>query len=112
MAKHTEEVYSGSGNVFADLRLPNSDELLVKAKLAAQISDIISQKKLNQSEAASLLGIDQPKVSALVRGKLAGFSVERLFRFINALGSNVEVRIAPNEQPDGQAQTRIISAQR
>lgn len=103
------EIHSGSGNVFADLGLPNADELLIKAKLADQISDIISQRKLTQAEAANLLGVDQPKVSALVRGKLSGFSVERLFRFLNTLGSDIEIRIIPHEQPDNPAQTWIIS---
>lgn len=103
-------VTSGCGNVFADLGLPDSDELLVKAKLAGQISDIISQRNLTQSEAADLLGIDQPKVSALTRGKLSGFSLERLFRFLNTLGNNVEIRIVSNVHPNDQAQTRVVSA--
>ena len=103
-------IKSSSGNVFADLGLPNSDELLIKAKLADQISDAISQRKLTQTEAAELLGVDQPKVSALVRGKLSGFSIERLFRFLNTLGNNVEIHLIPNVQPDGHAQTRVVSA--
>jgi predicted XRE-type DNA-binding protein len=106
----TEEikVYSGSGNVFVDLGLPNPDELLIKAELAHQISELISDRQLTQSEAAELLGIDQPKVSALVRGKLSGFSTERLFRFLNALGRNVEIRVIPNAQSNIQAQTRVV----
>jgi predicted XRE-type DNA-binding protein len=107
----TEEiqVHSSSGNVFADLELPNSDELLVKAQLAYQISELISARQLTQTEAAELLGIDQPKVSALLRGKLSGFSTERLFRFLNALGSNVEIRIVANPQPNIQAQTHVVA---
>ncbi|MBE9063801.1 helix-turn-helix domain-containing protein [cf. Phormidesmis sp. LEGE 11477] len=96
----TEGINSGCGNVFADLGLPDADGLLMKAELADQISDIISQRNLTQVEAANLLGIDQPKVSALMRGKLSGFSIERLFRFLNTLGSNIEIRITPNTQPD------------
>ena len=103
------EIHASCGNVFADLGLPDADGLLIKARLADQISDIISQQKLTQTEAANLLGVDQPKVSALVRGRLSGFSTERLFRFLNTLGSNVEIRIIPNEQPNKQAQTRIVS---
>ncbi|MEL7142133.1 MAG: helix-turn-helix transcriptional regulator [Cyanobacteria bacterium J06554_3] len=102
-------VTSSCGNVFADLGLADPDELLLKAKLAAQISNIISQRALTPMEAATLLTIDQPKVSALVRGKLSGFSVERLFRFLNTLGSDIEIRIIPNQQPDQQAQTRVVS---
>jgi predicted XRE-type DNA-binding protein len=103
------QVYSSSGNVFADLGLPNSDELLIKAELAHQISELIEMRHLTQSDAAKLLGVDQPKVSALMRGKLSGFSTDRLFRFLNALGSNVEIRITPNLEPNIQAETQIVT---
>jgi predicted XRE-type DNA-binding protein len=86
-----EPIEEGSGNVFADLGIPSPDEALLKAKLARAISEILSQRQLTQAEAARLLGIDQPKVSTLTRGRLAGFSVERLFRFLNALGRDVEI---------------------
>jgi predicted XRE-type DNA-binding protein len=102
------KVHQGSGNVFADLGLPNADELLIKAELAHQISELIEARQLTQIAAAELLGIDQPKVSALVRGKLSGFSIERLFRFLNALGSNVEIRIVPTSQSNIPAQTQVI----
>ncbi len=103
------QVYSSSGNVFEDLGLPNSDELLIKAQLAHQISELIEMRHLTQSDAAKLLGVDQPKVSALMRGKLSGFSTDRLFRFLNALGSNVEIRITPNVEPNIRAETQIVA---
>jgi predicted XRE-type DNA-binding protein len=104
------KIQSSSGNVFADLGLANSDELLIKAELVRQISKSIDAKKLTQTEAAKLLGVDQPKVSALLNGKLSGFSIDRLFRFLNALGSDVEIRVIPITQLEFKAQTRIISA--
>ncbi|NEO93981.1 MAG: XRE family transcriptional regulator [Moorea sp. SIO3G5] len=79
------EVQASSGNVFADLGLENSDELIVKAELARKISSIIANQGMTQAAAAKVLGVDQPKVSALINGKLAGFSIVRLFRFLNAL---------------------------
>lgn len=101
-------VQVSSGNVFADLNLENADELLVKAELARQISNIITQQKITQAQAAEILGVDQPKISALMNGKLAGFSTARLFRFLNALGQDVEIVVKPKAQP--QAQTHVIAS--
>ena len=92
------KVQIGSGNVFADLGLPNPEERLVKAELASLISSAIEQKNLTQIEAAELLGIDQPKVSALTRGRLSGFSTARLLRFLNALGNDVEIVVKPKPE--------------
>jgi predicted XRE-type DNA-binding protein len=91
--KEEIEIYHGSGNVFADLGLPDAEERLAKAELARRIFNIIVKRRLTQAQAADLLGIDQPKVSALTRGKLSGFSMERLFHFLNALGSDVQITI-------------------
>ena len=104
---HNEKIIASSGNVFENLALPDSDELLIKAELAHQISELIGVRNLTQVEAANLLGIDQPKVSALARGKLAGFSIERLFRFLNTLGSTVEIRIIAVPAQES-AQTRVV----
>ena len=81
----------GTTNVFADLGYANSEEMLAKAQLVSRISDIIKQRRLTQSDAATLLGIDQPNVSRLLRGQLGGFSYERLLKFLNALGWDVEI---------------------
>jgi predicted XRE-type DNA-binding protein len=99
----------GRGNVFADLALPNSGDLLAKAELVQRIIDLITERKLTQASAAALLGIDQPKVSALMRGKLDGFSTDRLFRFLNALGQNVEIVIQPARPGKERASTRVAS---
>jgi predicted XRE-type DNA-binding protein len=102
-------IEESSGNVFADLGLKDPEELLAKAQLVQRIADIIAERKLTQARAAKLLGVDQPKVSALLRGKLGGFSIDRLFRFLNALGRDVEIVIRPARR-DGEADTRVISA--
>jgi predicted XRE-type DNA-binding protein len=80
-----------SGNVFADLGLARPEERLAKAGLALEIERIIRKRGLTQAQAGKLLGIDQPKVSALRHGRLSGFSVERLIRFLNALDRDVEI---------------------
>ena len=96
------EVMKGSENVFADLGLPDSEELLAKARLASAISDIITGRHLTQTEAADLLGTSQPKVSNLMNGRLDGFSLERLARFLNTLDRDVEivVRRRPRSRKD------------
>lgn len=91
----TKKFELSSGNVFADLNLPNPEEALAKAELARQINHVIKKKKLTQQQAAVALGIDQPKVSALATGKLSGFSLERLFRFLNELGQDVTINVKP-----------------
>ncbi len=96
MAK--QDYIEGSGNVFADLGLPNADELLAKAELAIRITDILRRRRLTQVQAAEILGVDQPKVSALIRGRLAGFSIERLLRFLLLLGADVAITIQPHHR--------------
>lgn len=84
-------VREGSGNVFEDLRVPDSTEALAKAELASQVVSAIAERGLTQSRAAGLLQVDQADVSDLVRGKLKGFSTDRLLRFLNALGRDIEI---------------------
>jgi predicted XRE-type DNA-binding protein len=104
-----DRIEQSSGNVFADLGLNNPAELLAKAELVQRIADIIAERKLTQVRAAKLLGVDQPKVSALLRGKLDGFSIDRLFRFLNALGRDVEIVIRPAKHVK-EAETKVVSA--
>jgi predicted XRE-type DNA-binding protein len=93
----TKKVSRGSGNVFRDLGLKNPAELLAKTKLAARLVQILEKQKLSQTQAAGLLGIDQPKVSQLYRGRLDDFSLERLMRFLTAL--HQDIRIVVEDKP-------------
>lgn len=86
-------IEKSSGNVFEDLDIPHAEAALAKARLAKVINELIAQRGLRQVEAAQLLGIDQSKISALNRGQLKGFSTERLFRFLNVLGQNIQINI-------------------
>src|SRR5580658_965221 len=96
---------ASSGNVFADLKLPRADDLLAKAELAAKIIADIQRRRMTQSQAAAILGIDQPKISALKQGKLSGFSIERLMRFLLLLGRDIE--IAVKEKPRSRPAARL-----
>ena len=89
------EFEKSSSNVFADMGLDNPDERSVKAKLAYAINGAIKARRLTQIKAAELLGIDQPKVSALARGRLSGFSIERLFKFLMTFDLDVQIRVQP-----------------
>ena len=94
-----------SGNVFADLGLPDAGEHLIKAGLVVRIDRILRQRKLTQAAAAQLMGIDQPKVSAMLAGRFRGYSVERLMRFLVALGHDVEIVVKPKRR--GTAELRV-----
>jgi predicted XRE-type DNA-binding protein len=87
------QVEVGSENVFADIGVREPEESLLRAKLAKQITEIIERRDLTQGEVASILGVDQPKVSKLVRGRIAGFTSDRLFRFLTALGCDVTIEV-------------------
>jgi predicted XRE-type DNA-binding protein len=89
--KTTERVIPSNGNIFADMGLPDANELDTKARLGAAINRIVERRGLTQAEVAAALEINQPKVSALLHYKLEGFSVERLMRFLVALGQDVEI---------------------
>jgi len=91
-------IKKSSGNVFADLCVKNPEEALVKARLAHVISEAISARGMTQVDAAAFLGIDQPRVSRLVRGQLAGFSLDRLFRFVTLLGSDIKIIVVGGRQ--------------
>lgn len=100
----------GSDNIFADLGLPNPDEHLAKAELASRIGEAIRQRRLTQAAAAQLLGIDQPKVSRLLRGYLTNFSAERLMHFLTLLGRDVEIVVKPTPRSRRRGHVRVVAA--
>jgi predicted XRE-type DNA-binding protein len=98
-------VTPSSGNVFADMGLPEPEEELTKAQLTSHIRHVIKRRRLTQVAAATIMGIDQPKVSALVNGRLANFSSERLMHLLTALGQDVDITI--KDKPRNRVQGRI-----
>ena len=94
-----------TGNVFADLGLADAGEHLIKAGLVVRIDRTIRRRKLTQAAAAQLMGIDQPKISAMLAGRFRGYSVERLMRFLVALGHDVEIVVKPSKH--GAAELRV-----
>jgi predicted XRE-type DNA-binding protein len=105
LKKKPLEMEPGSGNVFADLGLADAGEHLIKAGLVVKIDRTIRRRRLTQTAAAQLMGIDQPKVSAMLAGQFRGYSVERLMRFLVALGHDVEIVVKPGKR--GCAELRV-----
>ena len=98
-------VMEGNGNVFAELGFAEPEEELTKAQLASELREIIKRRRLTQVAAAALMGIDQPKVSALLNGRLTNFSSDRLMRLLTALGQDVEITV--KAKPHNRAHGRI-----
>ena len=91
-------VKAGSGNVFADLDIPEPEEHLAKVKVSLRIDDLVKERGLVQEEAARVMGITQADVSKILRGILRGFTMDRLFRCLNALDQDVEIAIRPKRE--------------
>ncbi len=111
MAKATKVTMTpSSGNVFADLKLANAEEKQTKVRLAVMINKILKEKGLRQEAAAKLLDLNQPKISALANYQLEGFSVERLLRFLNALGRDIEIVIRRKQKSKRTGVTLVTAA--
>lgn len=102
-------VHESSGNVFADLGLPDAEEAKAKSGLAQRISEVIATKGLTQIQAAELLGIDQPKISYLLRGRLTGFSTDRLLKYLTLLDQDVQI-IVRSKAPSHKHGTVSVTA--
>jgi predicted XRE-type DNA-binding protein len=109
-ASRDDEIVRGSGNVFADLGFPDAVERQAKLRLAYTLNQVLDQRKLTQAEAARVLGIGQPRVSALRRYKLAGFSVERLMTLLTAVDQDVEIVIRRKPKTRRAARISVVAA--
>ena len=105
-----DAITASTGNVFEDLGLPDADDRLAKVELARQVGAIIRARGLSQKAAGQVLGIDQPKVSALLAGQLAGFSLERLTRFLTLLGRDVQIVVRETSPSSSTGRLSVISA--
>jgi predicted XRE-type DNA-binding protein len=101
-------VTESSGNVFDDMGLPEAEEELTKAQLASHIRQAIKRRRLTQAAAAALMGVDQPKVSALLNGRLANFSSERLMRLLTAIGQDVEITVRAKPRNRAHGRIRVV----
>jgi len=102
------EVETGSGNVFADLGLPNAEKLKIKSGLVIEITRAVRKLGLTQEEAGRRMGIPQPKVSALLRGDFANLSERKLMDCLNQLGYDIEITVKPAAEPVGHLTLAIV----
>lgn len=94
-------VERGSGNVFADLGLPDADGLKLRSGLATVIAKVIREQGLSQSETARRMGLTQPKMAALLRDAFAEFSAYQLMTYLNRLGYDIEIQVRDTDQAAG-----------
>lgn len=104
----TETVTQGSGNVFADLGFEDADEMQFKAELVVRIRTAIEERGLTQAQAAKLIGVDEPRLSKMLRGAFLSLSSDKLFDVLNRLGHRVEVRIVDDVQQN-EARTLLVA---
>jgi predicted XRE-type DNA-binding protein len=103
-------IEKGSGNVFADIGFANDQEMLVKANLALKISEIITQRRLTQIEAAAVLGIPQPKLSKLLRGQFHGVSETKMLECLNKLGRDIQIVVRKANRDKRIGRTSVVFA--
>lgn len=103
-------IHEGSGNVFADLGLPDAEDLRLKADLAAALRRLIEDRALTQTKAAGLLGIGQGDLSRMLRGSLRGVSVERLMGFLTVFDQDVEITLRPRSGSGERGRISLLSA--
>ena len=100
----------GSTNVYADLGMPDAEEMLVKAQLASKIGDIIKRRKLTQAQAAVLLGITQPKLSGMLRGQFRGISETKMLECLTRLGRDIEIVVKTASRSRTEGHVSVVFA--
>jgi phage-related protein/predicted XRE-type DNA-binding protein len=112
LVDEAERVTRSSGNVFADLGFDKPAEELAKAKLVSALAKVIRGRQLAQTQVADILGVDQPTVSKLLRGRTGGFTIDRLLRLLAQLGQDVEISVRPKRTEEPQVRVSVVAARR
>ncbi len=108
--KNDTAIRRGTGNIFADLNFPDADTHLLKAQLMSRVQDTMRDRKLNQTEAARIMGVSQPDVSRMLRGQFRDVSVERIMRMLTKLGCEVDIVVKPHGRKKAFAAIRVDAA--
>lgn len=110
MPKAKVEFHESSGNVFADLGLPDSEEMLLKSQIVVELHRAIKLRKLTQTAAAKLIGIAQPDLSNVLRGRFRGYSTERLMRMLTAFGRDIDIVVRAPRRARKTGRIRLLTA--
>ena len=110
MPKSKIEFHESSGNVFADLGLPDAEEMLLKSQIVVELHRMMKQRKLTQTAAAKLIGIAQPDLSNILRGRFRGYSVEWLMRMLTAFGQDIDIVVRPPHKARKPGRIRLLTA--
>lgn len=108
--KKKRDYEKSSGNVYADLELPDAEAMLVKAKLVTRIAELLEARELTQTAAADLLGVPQPKLSKLLRGQFRGFSERKLMDFLTMLGNDVQIVVRGGKRAGRRGSLSVVFA--
>jgi predicted XRE-type DNA-binding protein len=98
MKKQRTKIELGSGNIFADLGLPDAEEMLLKSNIVIELRRLITQRKLTQTAAAKLMGVSQADLSKILRGRFRGYSEAKLMRMLTAFDQDVEITTRPHRK--------------
>jgi len=101
------QVTPSNGNVFADLGFENPEEELAKAKLVSALAEVIERQKLTQANVATILGVGQPTISKLLRGRTSGFTCDRLMHLLNLLGQDIDISIPPKKSQEARVNVSL-----
>lgn len=104
------EIEEGSGNVYADIGLPDADDMLIKSQLVGKIAEIIRSRNWTQQEAASVLGMTQPKLSKMLRGQFHGISQAKLLDYLARLGRDVQIVVGPARRRKNPGRIDVVFA--
>ena len=107
-SKMNNDIQAGSGNIYQDIGRPDSEGMHVKATLALEIAEIIKSRNLTQSEAGMIVGMPQPKLSAMLRGQFRGIGAAKMLQCLNRLGRDVDIVVRKSSSPHGAGTTTVV----
>jgi predicted XRE-type DNA-binding protein len=108
--KRKAHITAGSGNIFADLHLPDAETHFLKAQIVSEIYRLTKERKLTQIQAGRRMGVSQPEVSRMFKGHFREYSVERLMEFLTLFDRDIDIVVKPHKKPGKSGRIRFVPA--